>query len=87
MTDDGRTVGRPDGQLRECDGRADHRIVCTSQLGDPHQRDDGLWLLVPPLHVRIQIGPTGDEHAVGARISFHTQRFGERSGLQVLERR
>jgi len=32
---------------------------------------------MPTLHVRIEVGAARDEHAVGAGVALHAERFGE----------
>src|SRR5213078_131985 len=50
-------------------------------------RDDGLRLLLPSLHVGVEVGPASDVHAVGARVGLHHQRFLQCLRLQISERR
>src|SRR2546425_1620125 len=83
-----------DGQLSQCAaGVRRGRHVCVIpwlrrvELRDPHQRDIGSRLLVPPLHVRVQVRTARDVHPVRAGVGLHGQRFAEGLGLEVAERR
>src|SRR6266568_3652776 len=71
---DCRTIGSRSHTVKPCD------------LGNPHQRDDNLRLLVPALHVRVEIRPASDEHPVWTGVALHTKRLGDGLRLQVSER-
>src|SRR3989442_8262276 len=54
--------------------RAERALGHAAKLGDPHERDDRLWLLLAPLHVRIQVRPASHVHAVGPGVGLHRER-------------
>src|SRR5689334_11345833 len=62
-------------------------ILPTFQLRYSHQRNHRLRLLLPSLHIRVQVRPSSDVARVGAGVGLHRDRFLERARLQVPERR
>src|SRR2546427_8310960 len=65
--------------------RIPHSAFC--ELRNSHERDDRARLLMPPLHVGVEICAPGHVHPVGARVGLHRDRFGQRPRLSVGEGR
>src|SRR5262249_29514833 len=59
----------------------------SSQRRDAGERDKRLRLLVPPLHVGIEVRPARHVRATRPGVRFHRERLLERLGSQVGERR
>src|SRR6266566_1602819 len=74
------------GQLAQGHTRSNRATVKPSELGNPHQRDDNLRLLVPALHVRIEVRSPRDEHTLGTGVALHAKRLSDGLRLQVSER-
>src|SRR5439155_25343099 len=84
-------VVRSDGwvrtELREADAGPDHasRIthLASRQLPNPHQRDHRARLLLPPLHVGVEVRSAGHVRSRRTSVGLHSQGLRQRGRLQV----